>query len=204
VSVEGLVEAIVADAEAEASAMLERAGQEAREIVEAARRHALERVVTARTAAAQAAQAEAAATLNALRLRVVGTHAATLSDWLERVFAAAVNEATAIGDGGDPGRWERALRRLVDEAAALAGPRARCAVRPVDAAAVRAVVDAAGVPLEVAVEPGLPPGLLARSADGRVEVDATLPVRASRAREQLAGHVALLLGADDLPRAVTR
>jgi hypothetical protein len=45
----------------------------------------------------------------------------------------------------------------------------------------------------------MPAGLVTRSADGRIEVDATLPVRLVRAREQLAGEVAILLGAGGIP-----
>jgi len=203
-SVEGLVEVIEAEAEAEAEELLLRASEDGRALVEAARRRALERIATARAAAERAAGAEAASSVSALRLQVVGARTATLSDWLEQVFSGAGEEATAIADGGDPERWARALRRFVDEAVELAGPGARGAVRGSDVAAVRAIADAAGADIDVVVDPSLPAGLLTRSGDGRVEVDATLPIRRARAREQLAGHVALLLGADDVPRAVTR
>ncbi len=201
-SVQGLVEAIETEAEAEATALLDRADEEARVIVDAVRQRARERVAASRAAAERAARSEAAGRVNAVRLRFVGARADTLADWLEQVFTPADEEVAAIADRGDPERWARALRRLVDEAALLAGPRARSAVRADDAAAVREAVAASGVELEVVVEPGLPPGLLTRSADGRVEVDATLPTRRARAREELAGQVARLLGADDMPRAV--
>jgi vacuolar-type H+-ATPase subunit E/Vma4 len=40
------------------------------------------------------------------------------------------------------------------------------------------------------------PGVVGRSADGRVEIDATLPARLDRARIQLGEPVARLLGVD--------
>jgi len=196
VSVEKLIETIEAEAEAEAAATIERADGEARAIVEAARRQAAERVAAARSAAERDARSEVARSLNALRLRNVGAQAEILAGWLERVFRAAGEEAAAIADGSDPERWARALGRLVDEAVALAGPRARIAVRPGDAAAIRTAVAAVGADLEVVEDPSLPAGLVARSADGRSEVDGTLQVRLARAREQLAGEVAVRLGAD--------
>jgi len=198
-SVQGLVEAIETEAEAEATALLDRADEEARAIVEAARQRARERVAASRAAAEQAARSEAARRVNTLRLRNVGARAEVLAESVEGVFRVAGEEATAIADGGDPERWARALRRLVDEAVAVAGPQATSAVRTIDAAAVREAAAAAGARLEVVVDPALPTGLVTRSTDGRVEVDGTLPVRLACAREQLAGEVALLLGAADAP-----
>ena len=198
-SVARLVQAIEAEAEAEAEAIVGRAAAEAEAIVDAARRRAAEQVAAARGAAERAARAEVARRLNTLRLRNVAARAEVLAAAVDDVFRAAGEEVAAIADGGDPERWERALRRLVDEAVAVAGPQATSAVRPSDAGAVRAAVETAGARLQVVVDPVLPAGLVTRSADGRIEVDATLPVRLGRAREQLAGEVAILLGAGGRP-----
>lgn len=203
-SVQRLVQAIEAEAEAEGGAILDRAAAEAVAIVEVARQRAAERVAAARAAAGQAARSDAARRVNALRLRKVGARAEVLAEAVEGVFRAAGEEATAIADGGDTERWARALGRLVDEAIAVAGPQATSAVRTIDAAAVRGAAAAAGARLEIVVDPALPAGLVTRSTDGRVEVDATLPVRLARAREQLAGEVAVLLGADDAPEVADR
>lgn len=203
-SVQRLVQAIEAEAETEGGAILDRAEAEAVAIVEAARQRAAERVAAARAAAEQAARSEAARRVNTLRLRNVGARAEVLAESVEGVFRAAGEEAAAIADGGDPERWTRALRRLVDEAVAVAGPQAVSAVRTIDAAAVREAAAAAGARLEIVVDPALSAGLLARSTDGRVEIDATLPVRLARAREQLAGEVAVLLGAADAPGVAGR
>jgi vacuolar-type H+-ATPase subunit E/Vma4 len=198
-SVGRLVEVIEAEAEAEAGAILGRATAEAGAIVEAARQRAAEQVEAARAAAERAARTEASRTVNALRLQNVGARAEVLAESVEAVFRAAGEDATAIADGGDPELWARALRRLVDEAVAVAGPQAMSAVREIDADAVREAVASAGARLEVVADPALPAGLVTCSADGRIEVDATLPVRLARARDQLAGEVALLLGAADAP-----
>lgn len=203
-SVQKLVETIQAEAEAEAGAIVDRAAGEAGAIVEAARQRAAERVAAARAAAEQGARSEAARRINAIRLRDLGSRAGILAGWMELVFGAAGDEAAAVADGGDPERWARALRGFVGEAAALAGPGATIVARAADVAAVREAAGAAGVHLEVEADPALPAGLVTRSADGRVEVDATLRVRLARAREALAGEVAALLGVDEAPEVASR
>ncbi len=203
-SVATLVAAIQAEAEAEARAIVDRAAGEAAAIVEAARLRSLERAAAARVAADQAARSEAARRINVLRLRDLGARAAVLADAMEAVFGAARGEVAAIADGGDPQRWARGLGRLVGEASALAGPGATAAVRDGDAAAVREAAAALGARMEVVVDPSQPAGLVARSVDGLVEVDATLPVRLARAREQLAGEVAARLGVVEAPETADR
>ncbi len=203
-SVATLVEAIQAEAEAEARAIVDRAAGEAAAIVEAARLRSLERAATARVAADQAARSEAARRVNVLRLGDLGARAGLLADAMEAVFGAAGGEVAAIADGGDPQRWARGLGRLVAEASALAGPGATAAVRDGDAPAVREAAAALGARMEVVVDPTQPAGLVARSVDGLVEVDATLPVRLARAREQLAGEVAARLGVVEAPETGDR
>jgi vacuolar-type H+-ATPase subunit E/Vma4 len=200
-SVEALVAAIDAEAQAEAAALLERAQVEATALVDAARRRAEARVAEARAAAERAARAEAARRLTAIRLRDVGAQAAALAGRLDRVFEEAARDLAAIADGGDTPRWEAALLRLAAEAAELTGPGATIVARPADASLLTAAPAVRGTRARVAVDPDLPPGIVARSDDGRVEVDATLPARLARARERLAGVVAARLGAEEPPGA---
>jgi vacuolar-type H+-ATPase subunit E/Vma4 len=94
----------------------------------------------------------------------------------------------------------------MEETAGLIGPDGVLVVRAVDADAARPAATRLGCRLEVTGADGAPgaretppapaPGVLGRSADGRVEVDATLPARLERARVHLAEPVARLLGVD--------
>jgi vacuolar-type H+-ATPase subunit E/Vma4 len=63
-----------------------------------------------------------------------------------------------------------------------------------DAAAIEDLVTVAGGRLDFSDEADLPPGVIVRSADGRLEIDATLPTRLDRARTRLADSTARLLG----------
>jgi vacuolar-type H+-ATPase subunit E/Vma4 len=110
------------------------------------------------------------------------------------VFDAAAAELGEIADGGDPERWSAALGRLAREALDLTGPGATVRVRFRDAALISTVVEAAGGRLEPAED--APDGVTAVSADGRIEVDATIPVRLERARSRLAEVVAGSIGFD--------
>jgi vacuolar-type H+-ATPase subunit E/Vma4 len=96
----------------------------------------------------------------------------------------------------------------MEETAGLIGPGGVLVVRAVDADAARPTATRLGCRLEVTgagaaaaqgahgMAPAPAPGVLGRSADGRVEVDATLPARLERARVRLAEPVARLLGVD--------
>lgn len=190
------VEAIVGVIEAEATAEAER-------LVEGARRAAEERVAAAE-AAAEAAVATAAErfeaelrvelvrAVNAARRRRLDAEAAALAATLRAAGEAALAELTALADAADPARrerWCRALRRWLEEALSVVGERARVVARPADLACLAGT---AGV--ELVGDPDHPPGCRVERPDGRVEVEATLPVRLARAELRCAEAVARALG----------
>src|SRR3970282_885526 len=92
--------------------------------------------------------------------------------WVEAVFADAAARLEDVAGGADESRWARALERLVEEATALAGPDAIVTAGSGDGAA----------------------GVVARSSDGRIEVDATIAARLERARARLGEPGARILG----------
>jgi hypothetical protein len=75
----------------------------------------------------------------------------------------------------------------------MVGPGASVALPGVEAPLVEALVAERRATLQ-ALPAGAPPGPMVRSADGRIEVDATLPTRMGRARVMLAEDVAAALG----------
>jgi vacuolar-type H+-ATPase subunit E/Vma4 len=197
VGVEAIVRAIEAEAEAEA-----------RRIVDGARREADERLAAAE-AAAEAAVAAAAERLeaelrtelvravNAARRRRLDAEAAALVATLQAATEAARAELVALADADEPprrDRWCRALRRWVEEALAVTGRPATIAARPVDLACLAELDDAELDGAELVAEPGLPPGCRVTGRDGRVEVEATLPVRLARAEVRCVETLARVLG----------
>ena len=114
-------------------------------------------------------------------------------DTTTAVHAAARARLDAIAGGAEPDRWASALGRLLEEALELAGPGATVRVRDCDAGIVAACVEAAGGRLECSPDDS-PAGVVARSSDGRIEVDATIPVRLDRAHARLAEWLARQLG----------
>ncbi len=195
------VEAIVRVIEAEAEA-------EARRLVEEARRAAEERVARAE-AAVEAAVAAAAERLegelrtelvravNAARRRRLEAEARALTDAVETVIERARAELGAVAAAADPpsrDRWRAALRRWLEAALAVTGTPATVRARPADAALLaESPIPGAGA-VELVVDPDLPPGCRVAGPEGRVEVEATLPVRLARAEERCAEAVARALG----------
>lgn len=195
------VEAIVRVIEAEAEA-------EARRLVEEARRAAEERVARAE-AAVEAAVAAAAErlegelrtelvrTVNAARRRRLETEAAALTTAVEAVVERARAELTAVAAATDPpdrDRWRAALRRWLEAALAVTGTPATVRTRPADAALLAESPTPGADGVELVVDPSLPPGCRVAGPEGRVEVEATLPVRLDRAQERCAEAVARALG----------
>jgi vacuolar-type H+-ATPase subunit E/Vma4 len=106
----------------------------------------------------------------------------------EAVFRAAAARLAAIADGAEPERWAAAVRRLADEGLRLTGRGSRLRVRPVDVAALAALARELDASIEADAAAG--PGVVAVSADGRLELDATVATRLDRARSRLADVVA--------------
>lgn len=178
----------------EAEGTVAAARQQAERLVEAAEAAAQVRIEEAVTAAEPAVRAEAVRIVNAARLRLLhgrAEHTASLCDaaWSE---ARRHLEALASQRGR---RWAAGLRRLTTEALEMTGDGATVAVRAADRRLVAALVAEHGGTLE-ALADDAPAGPRARSPDGRLEVDATLPARLARARVALAGEVAAWVGAD--------
>lgn len=171
-SVEAILEQIEADAAAETAARLAEALERAAQVIAEAEERSRATVAAACERAEPAIRAEATRMVNAARLRLLERRAELGAAGVEAVFADAAERLQALAGGADPTRWARALDRLVGEATALAGPDA-----------IVTVESGAGAP-----------GVVARSSDGRVEVDATIEARLERARTRLAEPVARILG----------
>jgi len=200
VSVEAMVRIIAEEAETEASAIVAAARVRADGLVGEARAAAAARLAAARARAEPAIRAEAVRRVNAARLRLLERRAELVAGRTAAVFRAAEERLTALAEGAEPERWRAAIGRLAAEAIALAGPGAEVHVRAADACWVVAAAEAAGARV---AGPGpdvtageVPPGVVVRSADGRIEVDATLRARLDRARQRLAETVASRLGPD--------
>ena len=192
--VETMIEAIAAEAAAEAGRLLAEADRRASAIRDSAQAAVDARVTAACERLEPGFRAEAARMVNAARLKLLERRAERAAERIDAIFRQAGRELGRIADGKDQGRWERALAGLLAEALTQVGEGATISCREVDAVVLRRS-DAARL-AEVTVEPapGMPPGLLARSGDGRIEVEATVPVRLARARLQLAEPVARLVG----------
>ena len=198
-SVEAIVHAVEVTAAAESDAIAAAARADAASIVAAAEAAADARIREACERADPGFRAEAMRQVNTARLRLLERRAARSAELVER------------RDGRRPGAARRDRRRrrrppLDRRARTTAGGDRRAHRAPGDAE--RPKVDLARQPSRwrhgsgVAVEPfdgssgDDVPGVIGRSADGRVEVDATLPVRLAHARIRFAERVAHLLGVD--------
>jgi vacuolar-type H+-ATPase subunit E/Vma4 len=192
-SVEAMVRLIADEAETEAAAIVAAAREDAAGIVAAAREAADARVAAARSLAEPGVRGEGTRLVNAARLRLLERRAERVAERSAAVFEAASGRLAGIAGGAEPERWRRALGRLADEALELAGPGAEIRLRAVDRGAVAEAAAAAGARV-VPLGADAPAGLIVRSADGRIEVDASLEARLGRARLRLADRVAAALG----------
>lgn len=190
--------AILADLERETGAEIERllvdADRQTQDIVAAAHDAQRQAVEAARTRAEPAARLDAARRINEARVRLLDRGAEYATARSEAVFDEAGRRLEAIAATGAP-RWAAGLARLVDEALDLAGPGATLVVRPVDRAPIADRARRAGA--VVTTSEAAAPGVRATSADGRVEVDATIASRLERARTRLAEAVSTGLGLVD-------
>jgi vacuolar-type H+-ATPase subunit E/Vma4 len=176
------IERRLAEADRRAAEVLEQAGADVRARIEAA-------VVRAEPAI----RAETARRTNVARLRLQERRAEMALTRMTGVHAAASARLGAIAGGAEPERWARSLHGLLEEALALVGPEATVRVRDCDAGIIAACVQAAGGRLERLADDA-PAGVVARSPDGRIEVDATINVRLDRAHVRLSEWLAGQLG----------
>lgn len=204
-SVDALVGAIRAEAAAEAERLLADARATAAARTAAAEAAAARQVAEALAEAEPAILGAETRALNEARLNLAARRTARLAARVEAAFALAERRLEAMAAGGAapseppaaaPGRWDAAIARLAEEAAAVTGP-GELRVRPRDLGALDAVAGRlAAASVRTGTDPEMPPGVRARSADGRLVVDATIPVRLARARSALQPGVAALLRPD--------
>jgi vacuolar-type H+-ATPase subunit E/Vma4 len=192
-SVADIVREIEVETAVEIEQRLAEADRRADEIREQARAAVRARVEAAVIRAEPAIRAETARRTNAARQRIRERRAEIALTRTTAVHAAASAQLGAIAAGAEPERWAGSLHRLLDEALELVGPEATVGVRDRDAGSVAVWVDAAGGHLDRLADDA-PPGLVARSSDGRIEVDATIQVRLDRAHARLAEWLAQQLG----------
>lgn len=192
-SVEAMVRLIAEEAEVEAAAIVAAAQDDAARIVAAARKAADARVAAARALSVPGVRGEGTRLVNAARLRLLERRAERAAERSAAVFEAASERLTRIADGAEPERWQQALGRLAGEALELAGSGAEIQLRANDRGAVAEAVAAVAARV-IPLGADAPAGLVVRSTDGRIEVDATLEARLGRARLRLAERVAERLG----------
>lgn len=192
-SVIEIVRRIDAETTAEIDRRLADADERAVETLDRARALVAARVETAVARAEPAVRSESARRANAARQRLRDRRAELALGTTTAVYASARARLDAIAGGAEPERWANALLALLDEALVAVGPEPLVRVRDCDAATVADRVRAAGGRIERLPDDS-PAGIVARSADGRIELDATIRVRLDRARGRLAEWLAGQLG----------
>lgn len=192
-SVAEIIREIDMETAAEIERRLAEADRRAEAVIEQARADVRTRVEAAVARAEPAIRADSARRTNAASQRLRERRAMVALTRTNAVHAAASAQLDAIAGGAEPERWARSLNRLLEEALELVGPEATVRVRDCDAGAIAARVQAAGGRLERLAD-SAPAGVVARSSDGRIEVDATIHVRLDRARVRLAEWLARHLG----------
>jgi vacuolar-type H+-ATPase subunit E/Vma4 len=200
VSVDAIVRLIGSEATAEAERILSDARDRAADLLEAAEASVVARVGEACARAEPMYRAEAMRLVNAARLRLLEHRAAAAASLVEDVMVGAQARLVAIAEERGE-RWRGALERLIEETAEIVGHDAEIHVRSADIETARPIVErldcrlgAIDVGGDTGTADGLHAGVLGRSADGRIEVDATLGARLARARTTLSEPIARLLG----------
>lgn len=199
-SVEAIVRAVETAAAAEAEGIVAGARADAATVVSAAQAAADAAVREACDRAEPRFRAEAMRRVNAARLRLLERRAVRSAELVDAAAEAARARLALLAADPTGPRWIGALERLLEETAALVGTGGTLRVRRADIAAARWTAARLGCRLEPfdAARGGAgsaaAPGVIGRSADGRIEVDATVPVRLERARIRYAESVARLLG----------
>ncbi len=193
-SVDAIVRTIETEAELEADRIVAEAGERGASLVAEAEAAAQARIRIARERAEPIHRAEAMRLVNAARLRLLERRAEEAASSVDAVFREAGARLAVIAADPACERWHRALESLLEETVALAGPGSLVGVRTADLPAARSVAERLGCRLEENPELDRTAGVVARSADGRIEVDATAAARLTRARASLAEAVGRILG----------
>ena len=197
--VEEIVRLIEREAADESARLVADATVEAASLVEEAEAAARARVAGACELAEPAIRAEATRRVNAARRRLLERRAGTTAGLIDAVMVEAGAKLDEISSAIDRPRWEAALSRLTVAALDMVGSGAVVRVRAADAPLVAEIIATAGGRLEPLPDPSAPPGVQASSADGRLEVDATLAARLTRARTILAEDLGRALGLEGGP-----
>jgi len=192
--VEAIVRVVEAESIAEAEAIVGAARDDAAARIAAAEAAAEARIREAVERAEPGFRAEARRRVNVARVGLLERQAARTADLVDEAAREAARRLHAIAADPHDRRWRAAVARLTDETAVLIGPGGTVLVRAVDGTAAAPAAAAAGCRLELLPDDAAA-GVIGRSADGRIEVDATLATRLARARTQLAGRVVDLLPA---------
>lgn len=182
-ALDALLAALDRDTAAEAEAMLARARAAAAARVSAAEAEAARRRDAAHGARSRDRRAELARELAVAERDA----AARLLEARASTLASLLDEARARLAGLAPARWADRLPVLVDAALGCLPEAAVLVVPPAVADAVRL---AAGSRAAVVPHPDAPAGVSGRDAEGRVEVDLTLPGLLDQRREELAARLA--------------
>ena len=193
-SVEAIIRVIETETTGEVDRILAAARERAAALVGEAEAAAQARVRLALERAEPGYRAEAMRLVNAARLRLLERRAEEAAVLVDGVFRAADERLAAIAADPASQRWQEGLDRLLEEAVRLAGQDAVVRTRGDDCPAVARFAERLGGRVEIVADPAMASGILARSADGRIDVDATLPCRLARARAALAEPVARGLG----------
>ncbi len=213
--VETMIAAIEAEADAETDRLLAEADHRARAITDAAKAAVQARVTAACEHLEPGLRAEAARAVNAARLKLLERRAELAAERMAAIFevagerldriANAAGSASAAGpasgsgpasasEPSDAARWRRSLARLLAESLAMVGAGATITCRPADADVLRQTETTRDGRLTIEADDAVAPGLIACSANGRIEVEATISVRLARARQRLAEPVARAAG----------
>ncbi len=196
-SVEAIVRVIEVETADEVERIVGAARDRASTLVAEAEAAARARVRLACERAEPGYRAEAMRLVNSARLRLLERRAEESATLVDGVFRAADERLAAIAADTGCERWRRAVDCLVEDAVRLIGPGAVVRVRRIDGPVARRAVERLGARLEIVDDPDMAPGVLASSADGRIDVEATLPCRLARARTALAEPIVRRLGVGD-------
>lgn len=191
---DAILRTIAQETDHQVDALLAEARRQAAAIEADARRLAAEALATAMSHAEPELAADAARAVNLVRIQLLHRRAQRTAERLDAVAGEAARQLEEIAVEGKP-RWAAALARLACEAIATTGDGSTARVRSQDLRFAGRALDGSGIHAELSVDQDLPGGIVATSADRRVEVDATLPVRLARARGLLAERLAALLEA---------
>jgi vacuolar-type H+-ATPase subunit E/Vma4 len=188
-----ILRAIADETDREVERLIGEATERAEEILGNARRTAEARIDEAVSAADPQLQADAARTINAARVELLHSRALQGAARLTAAYELAQNDLQQLADAGDA-RWRTALSRLATDALSVSGDDSTLIARPADCEHIFAAL---GADSRVVRDVTVTAGVVARSADGTIEVDATVASRLLRTRRLLAEQVAAILQAAD-------